>query len=82
MNKIGTVIKVYPNIKIVLVALSSDVFLGQDIYFTSQDGQFAFNYKIENIKVNHQNLDFAKAGSVIGLKINEEVKVGYEIYRS
>lgn len=82
MNKLGTVIKIYPKIKIALVSLSADVFLGQKVYFTDQNGQIVFNYTIENIKQNHQNLDFAKAGSVIGLKINEEVKVGYEIYRS
>jgi hypothetical protein len=45
-------------------------------------GEDLFEQKIESIQVEHKKLDSAGRGDVVGLKTNEAVREGTEIFKA
>lgn len=80
MFKLGTVINYLPKTGLAIVTLSSDLFINEKIMFV-YDRYTQFQQTVEEIRIEHQKVDFAKAGSVVALRVNDETKTGTEIFR-
>ena len=61
--------------------LVGDLVVGEKVKF-SRGGEDMFEQVIESIQVEHKKVDSAKAGDVVGLKVNEAVREGAEIYKA
>lgn len=81
MFKVGDVVSFYPKTKMSIISLTSDLFLGEEVSFLFNK-DLLFKHKITSIKIGTKNVDFAKAGSVVGLKLNEKVQEGSEVFKS
>ena len=78
--KVGKVTHYYDKIGVAVVDLDASISAGDKIKF-SRGGEDLFEQTIESIQVEHEKKDSAKKGDVIGLKTDEVVKEGAEVYK-
>ena len=63
-----------------IVELDGPLSVGDKIKFT-RGGEDLFEQKVESIQIEHEKKDTAKKGDVVGLKTQEAVKEGTEVYK-
>ncbi len=80
MFKIGTVSHYYDKIGVAIVELGGTLSVGEKVKFV-RGGEDLFEQVVESIQVEHKKLDTASKGDVVGLKTNEEVKEGTEVFK-
>lgn len=78
MKKIGKITHYYGNIGVAIIDLSGKLSVGDKIQFG--DKADAFEQVIESMQIEHENIKSAKKGDVIGLKVNEKISEGVEVY--
>ncbi|MBI4058660.1 hypothetical protein HY404_00295 [Candidatus Microgenomates bacterium] len=78
--KVGELTHYYDKIGVGVVELSGDLAVGDDIKFV-RGGEELFTQKVVSMQAEHQNLEKAEAGQAIGLKIDQEVKEGAEVFK-
>lgn len=75
--KVGKVTHYYNGAKVAIVELSGDLKVGDQVKFTGHGADF--EQPVESMQINHEQVQSAKAGDVIGLKVSGEVKEGAEV---
>ena len=80
MFKVGTVTHYYDKIQVAIVKLSGTLSVGDKIAF-KDGGEVLFEQKVESIQVEHNKLDSAGSGEIIGLKVDKSVSAGIEIFK-
>jgi putative protease len=78
--KVGKVIHYYDKLGVAIVELDGTLSVGDDVKF-SRAGEDLFKQKIDSIQIEHEKKDSASKGDVVGLKTNEAVKEGTEVYK-
>jgi putative protease len=78
MKKIGTVTHYYNNIGVAVLELSGKLSVGDRVKFVS--GKNEFEQTVESMQIEHENIKSAKKGDMIGLKVDEKVNEGTEVY--
>lgn len=78
--KIGKVVHYYDKISVAVVELDAALAVGDKIKF-ARGGEDLFEETVESIQIEHEKLDSAKKGQVVGLKVDQEVKEGAEVYK-
>lgn len=81
MFKVGTVLKYYEKLGMAIVDLTSDLLVGDHIKYKNIHDHEE-DQVVEVMQMEHKKIDFAKAGSVVGLQLDEEATEGTEIYKS
>ena len=77
MKKVGTVTHYYGNIGVAIVALAGKLSKGDKVKFES--GKTEFEQTVESMQIEHKEINSAKKGDVIGLKVNEKVNEGADV---
>ena len=80
MLKVGKVTHYYGKIGVAIVELDGTLSVGDSVKFKRGEEDL-FEQKVESIQIEHEKKDSAKKGDVIGLKTNEEVREGTEVYK-
>lgn len=80
MFKVGKVTHYYDKLGVAIVELGGTLSVGDKIKFV-KGGEDLFEQKVESIQIEHQKKDSAGKKDVIGLKTNEEVKEGTEVFK-
>ena len=75
--KVGEVTHYYDNIGVAIVKLKTALKVGDRIKFVGHGSEF--EQTVESIQIEHQSVESAGAGKVIGLKAEQKVKVGTEV---
>lgn len=78
--KIGKVTHYYDKIGVAIVELDAALAVGDKIKFV-RGGEDLFEQLVESIQIEHEQRDSAGKGDVVGLKVNQEVKEGAEVYK-
>lgn len=78
--KVGKVTHYYDKIGVAIIEVDADLSVGEKIKFV-RGGEDLFEQEVGSIQIEHQKLDSAKKGDVIGLKAEQEVKEGAEVYK-
>lgn len=78
--KIGKVSHYYDKIGVAIVDLTSTLSVGEKVKF-SRGGEDMYEQTIESIQIEHKKVDSAKSGDVVGLKVDETLKEGTEVYK-
>lgn len=78
--KIGQVTHFYDKIGVAVVGLSSGLAVGDTIKFV-RGGEELFTQKVSSIQMEHENIEKAEKGQEVGLKVDQEVKDGAEVFR-
>ena len=76
---IGKIIHFYTNIGVGIIELSDALNVGDKIHV--KGGSTDFEQTVDSMQVEHANVQAAKAGDSIGVKLNEKVKEGDEVFK-
>lgn len=80
MFKVGRVTHYYDKLGVAIIDLDGALSVGDEIKF-AKGGEDFFSQNVESIQIEHEKKDTAKKGDVIGLKTNEEVREGTEVFK-
>ena len=75
---IGVVTHYYGGIVVAIVKFKKAVKVGTEVRFCGSSTDFS--QKIESMQYEHKDIDSAKKGQEIGIKVDEKVREGDEIY--
>lgn len=76
---VGKVTHYYDKIQVAVIELSGRLKEG-DLISIEKEGQ-AFEQKASSMQVEHKAVKEAKKGSAIGMKVMQEVRPGFEVYK-
>lgn len=80
MFKVGIVTHYFDKLNVAIVELDGTLSVGDGIKFV-KSGEDLFEQKVESIQIEHEKKDSAGKGDVVGLKTQEMVKEGAEVYK-
>lgn len=78
--KVGKVSHYYDKIGVAVIELDGTLASGDKIKF-SRGGEDIFEQVVGSMQVEHKKIDSAKKGDLIGLKVDQEVKEGAEVFK-
>lgn len=78
--KVGKITHYYDKIGVAIIELDTDLSVGEKIKFV-RGGEDLFEQEVGSMQIEHKHIDSAKKGDVIGLKAEQEVKEGAEVYK-
>lgn len=78
-EKIGTVTHYFGKIGVAVLKLAKELKVGDKIRFVG--GKDDFEQEVNSMQIDKQPVAKASKGESIGLKVNEKVRVGDEVYR-
>lgn len=78
MKKIGVVTHYYGNIGVAIINLMGKLQKGDKVKF--EGGKTEFEQTVESMQIEHKEIDSAKKGDVVGVKVNEKVGDNAEVY--
>ena len=76
---IGKVTHYYNKISVAIIELVSEIEVGEIVRFWGKKTDFS--QRIESLQKNHQNILKAEKGEVVGVKVEQEVEEGDEVYK-
>ena len=80
-TKIGKITHYYEKIGVaVLKVTDSPLKVEKTIKITDKNGEEKFTQEVTSIQIEHKQIKEAKKGSEVGLKIDQEVKEGDEVF--
>jgi len=77
-KKIGEITHYYANIGVGIVKLSGTLKVGDTIRILGATTDF--EQPVEEMQLNHENIEEAKSGKEVGLKVEDKVRDGDEVY--
>ncbi len=78
-KKIGKVTHYYDKIGVAIVELAGNLKLGDSVTFKKGDDEL-LTQAVESMQIEKAGVDKAGKGDTIGLKVDEAVKEGAEVY--
>ncbi|MEK7193880.1 MAG: hypothetical protein AAB651_00805 [Patescibacteria group bacterium] len=77
---IGEVSHYYGHLGVAIVKFKETVKIGEALHF--KGAHTDFTQTIESMQYDHKDIDSAKKGLEVGIKVNEKVREGDEVYRT
>ena len=78
-EQIGKIIHYYDKIGVAVVQLEGNLKVGDTIHVKGKVSDF--EQAIESLQLDHKNVDSAKKGEEVAVKLNERAKEGDIVYR-
>lgn len=78
--KVGKVTHYYDKIGVAIVELTGTLSIRDKVKFV-RGGEDLFEQEVESIQIEHEKVDSAKKGDVIGLKTKDAIKDGAEVFK-
>lgn len=80
MFKVGSVSHYYDKIQVAIIELDAPLAVGDKIKFV-RGGEDLFEQNVDSIQIEHNKLESAKKGDIVGIKTTESVKDGADVYK-
>lgn len=77
--KVGAITHFYDKIGVAVINVLAPIKVGDRIKISGHDKEF--EQEIASMQVEHQNIDQAKKGDNVGMKTDQPVKDGDEVYK-
>ena len=78
-EQVGEIKHFYGHISVAVVELTGALKVGDEIHIKGATTDFTV--KVDSMQIEHQNIEEAKAGDSIGLKVPEKVRSGDIVYK-
>lgn len=78
-TKVGEVTHYYNKIGVAVIHVLAPIKVGDRIKISGHDNEF--QQEVTSMQIEHQNIQKAKKGDDIGMKVDQPVKDGDEIYK-
>ena len=79
-KQIGKITHYFDKINVAVIKLTSSLKVGDYIEFRKDD--YSFRQLVESMQVNHKNIQGARVGSEIGLKVLEKVDENFKVFKA
>ncbi|MBI2268358.1 MAG: hypothetical protein HYU80_02810 [Candidatus Blackburnbacteria bacterium] len=79
-TKIGRVLHYYDKIGVAVVELAENLSVGEKIRF-ARGGEDLFDQSVSSMQSEHEEIETAKSGEIVGLKVDQPVKEGAEVLK-
>ena len=76
---VGKVTHYFTKIGVAVVELTDELSVGDEI--SIEGASTNFKQKVESMQIEHKNIEKAKAGDSIGLKVKDRVREGDSVYK-
>lgn len=77
-TKIGNILHYYDKIGVAVVDILAPIKVGDKIKFT---GSNEFEQEVASMQIEHENIETAKKGDQIGMKVDQSVKEKDEVFK-
>lgn len=77
-TKVGQITHFYGKLGVGIVKLSAPVKVGDTLHFLGSSTDFT--QTVGSLEVDHQNMEQAKKGEEVGIKVDQRVREGDEVY--
>lgn len=77
---IGKVTHYFDKIGVAVIALEDSLAIGDTIRIVGGK-ETDFEQKVDSMQVEHKNIEKAKKGDEVGVKVQEKVREGYKVYK-
>lgn len=78
-KEIGKVSHYYDKAGVAVVDLTAPLAVGETVTF--QRGDTKFSQTVDSIQVDHEQVDKAKAGTSVGMKVDQKTRLGTVVTR-
>ena len=78
--RVGKVTHFYDKIGVAVISLDADLGVGDRIKFV-RGGEDLFEQAVTSMQVEHEKIDKAKKGDTVGMKTDQPVRDGSEIFK-
>jgi len=78
-TKVGKITHYYDRIGVAVVEVLAPIKVGDRIKISGHDQEF--EQEVTSMQVEHENIQKAKKGDSVGLKVDQPVKKGDEVYK-
>lgn len=76
---VGKITHFYPKVVVAVVKVKGTIKIGNKLKF--KKGAEEFEQTVESMQINYKDIKSAKKGQEIGLKVNQKIKEGWEVYK-
>jgi putative protease len=76
---VGKIVHFYPKISVAVVYLEDTIRVGDKISIEKESG--SFEQVIDSMQIEHQNINEAKKGQSIGLKVIDKTREGAQVFK-
>ncbi len=76
---IGVVSNYFEHVGVAAIKLNGALKVGDTVEI--KGGEIDVEQKIDSMQVQHEQVDKAKKGDEIGIKVDEKVRKGYKVYK-
>ncbi len=76
---VGKIVHYFTNIGVGIIELAGELKVGDNIHIKGSSTDFEQN--VDSMQIEHQNVESAKAGNSIGVKLTEKVKENDEVFK-
>lgn len=78
-KSIGKITHYFDKIGVAIIELTEPLKVGETLHFFGHDVDF--NQKVESMQIEHQSVQEAAGDESVGLKVEQKVKEGTEVFR-
>jgi hypothetical protein len=79
-QKVGTISHYFDKIGVAVVDALATIKVGDKLKFKGHDQEF--EQEVSSMQVEHENVDSIKKGDSAGLKVDQPVKKGNEVFKA
>jgi U32 family peptidase len=76
---VGKISNYFDKIGVAVIDLEGTIKVGDQL--TIGDGEESFSQAVNSMQIEHENVERAKKGQSIGMKIDKNVKKGWKVYK-
>mgnify|MGYP001582939368 FL=1 len=78
-KQIGEVSNYFEHVSVAAIKLEAPLKVGDMIEF--RGGEVDFEQKVESMQIQHKQVNAAKKGDEIGIKVTGKVRKGYKVFK-
>ena len=76
---VGTISHYYSQIGVGIISIKNTLNVGDKIKIKGHSTEF--DQTVDSIQIDHKEVDTAKTGDIVGMKVNDKVREGDEVYK-
>ena len=79
-KEIGVIFNYFENAGVAAIELTGNIKLGDTLRFVGGNNT-DFTEVVDSIQINNKNVESAKSGDKIGVKVSDKLRKGYKVYK-
>jgi putative protease len=80
-TKVGVVSHYFDKIGVAIIEVEAPIKIGDKLKFVRK-GEELFQQEVTSMQIEHQQIEAAKKGDGIGVKVDQKVHEGVEVYKA